>query len=347
MFKPNYQITNKILNYTNNITEARAIILNASLIPKWEVDLRQEALLRSTHASTSIEGNRLSFEEVSDLMLGRDVIAFGKDKQEVLNYCQALKVLNNLTAEQKPKLNNQDILKLQGIITKDVLADPKNCGRYRSGKQYVIVGNPKTGKITFRPPATKDVPKLMFNFINWLNDTKTNELHPVIKAGISHYEFVRIHPFMDGNGRTARVLATLILIRREFDIKRFFCLDDFYNSDRPRYYGALKTVNQETLDLTEWLEYFCEGVAVSIKAVKDKVIDLTGVKKQIALDKEQMAIVRFMRENEENEGKITNKQVRGLLKVSNKTAYNLLHSLIKDKVIISKGKSRNIYYVLR
>jgi len=344
MFKPNYKITNKIVSYLTLITEARNTILNATLIPKWEVDLRKEALLKSTHASTSIEGNRLSFNEVSDLMLGRDVVAYNKDKQEVVNYYRALEYLDSLMNEKKPKLDNKDILKLQDIITKNTLEDSKNCGRYRIGKQYVVVANRSTGKISFRPPATKEVPKLMFNLLNWINDPQTDEIHPVIKAGIAHYEFVRIHPFIDGNGRTSRALATLILIRRKFDIKRFFCLDDFYNVDRRRYIKTLQSVDPKTLDTTEWLEYFCEGVSVSIKAVKDKVIDLTGEKKQITLDKQQMAIVKFMRDNE---GKITNKQARDLLKISNKTAYNLLHSLIENNVTISKGQSRNIYYVLR
>jgi len=344
MFKPNYKITNKIVNNLTLITEARNTILNATLIPKWEISLRKEALLRSTHASTSIEGNSLSFEEVSNLIQGRDVIAFGKDKQEVINYYKALEYLDDLMTDKKPKLDNKDILKLQNIITNDVLDDPKNCGRYRVGKQYVVVANSTTGEISFRPPITKEVPKLMLSLLNWINDPKTNEIHPVIKAGISHYEFVRVHPFIDGNGRTARALATLILIRREFDIKRFFCLDDFYNLDRRRYIKALQSVDQKILDITEWLEYFCEGVSVSIKAVKDKVINLTGKKEQIALDKQQIAIVKFMRDNE---GKVTNKQARDLLKVSNKTAYNLLISLIKNNVITSKGQSRNIYYVLR
>ena len=68
-------------------------------------------------------------------------------------------------------------------------------------------------------------------------------------------------PFIDGNGRTARVLATLILFERGFDTRRFFALDDYYDSDRIAYYDALKSVNPKTLDSTRWLEYFCEGVA--------------------------------------------------------------------------------------
>ena len=68
--------------------------------------------------------------------------------------------------------------------------------------------------------------------VQWINSEEPKELEPVIEAGIVHYEFVRIHPFIDGNGRTERVLATSILYKRIFDAKQFFCLDDYYDSDR-------------------------------------------------------------------------------------------------------------------
>lgn len=349
MFKPNYTITNKINNYIAEIAEARAIIFHAPLIPKWAINLRREALLRSTYASTSIEGNKLSFEEVSDLMIGRDVIALVKDKKEVLNYFETLGYLDNLTIDKKPVIDNKDILTLHKKITKGTLENPKNCGQYRSGSQYVVVANRFTKEITFRPPETKEVPKLMDDFLNWINDPETNKINTIIEAGITHYEFVRIHPFIDGNGRTARTLATLILIRRGFDTKRFFTLDDFYNSDRPRYYKTLKSIDQKTLDLTGWLEYFCEGVNISIKAVKDKIIMLTGDKKreqgneQIAIDERQIRIFELLKK----QGKITNKEIQELLKVSNKTAYNLIEGLIKSNIIKKAGKGRGVFYVLR
>lgn len=343
MFEPNYKISETTLKYLKEITENRTVILNSPLVPKWDLKLRREALLNSTHASTSIEGNSLSFEEVSDLMIGRDVTALRKDKQEVLNYFEALEKLDKL---KDKNITNKDILKLHKTITKGTLENPDNEGKYRYGKQYVIVGNRFTRQVTFRPPQTKEVPKLMDNLIDWLNKEQ-GEIDPVIEAGLTHYEFVRIHPFIDGNGRTARALATLVLIKRDFDTKRFFALDDFYNSDRPRYYQVLKNIDPKTVDLTGWLEYFCEGVAVSTKAIKDKVMLLTGGKakagKQTAIDNRQMRIV----EQITKDGKITNKGVQELLKTSNKTAYNLLSSLVDTGVIKKMGKGRSTVYVLR
>jgi len=348
MFQPKYQITDLTLKFLTQISECRTIILSAKLIPKWELNLRKEALLRSTQASTSIEGNPLSFEEVSDLMIGRDVTALVKDKKEVLNYFKALEELNNLTFEKKSYLGNDDILHLHKIITKGVLTEKSHEGTYRSGKQYVLLRNRGTGEVTFLPPPTDRVPQLMNDLIDWINSNKSSVLDPVLEAAIVHYEFVRIHPFLDGNGRTARTLATLVLIRRSFDTKRFFALDDFYNSYRQRYYQMLRSVQQDDYDLTHWLEYFCEGVAMSMQAVKDKIESL-GNKldsvhdAQIALNFEQMKVVAFACKN----GSIKNKQVRELLKVSNKKAYQLLQELVELNVLKIKGAGRSLEYVSR
>ena len=98
--------------------------------------------------------------------------------------------------------------------------------------------------------------RVIKNLVEWLNSNENEEIDSVVEAGIAHYEFVRIHPFIDGNGRTARVLAALILYKRGFNTKQFFCLDDYYDFDRQAYYKTLQSVNQKTLDLTKWLEYF-------------------------------------------------------------------------------------------
>lgn len=346
MFKPNYQITDKTVRYLTEIAEARGIILNAPLIPKWELDLRRQALLNSTHASTAIEGNRLSLEEVSDLMIGREITAQARDKKEVINYFEALRFVDTLAS--KPNVTEKDILKLHRLITKDVLENPENSGHYRSGQQYVVVGNRITREITFRPPETKEVPRLMGELVEWLNSQDRERLNPVIEAAVTHYELVRIHPFIDGNGRTARALATLVLVRRDFDTKRFFALDDYYNADRRRYYEALQSVKPDSRDLTYWLEYFSEGVAISIKAVEEKVLDLTQGKtrepevKQIALDDKQIRVIELIRK----QGKATNRDIQELLGVSNKTAYKTLQALIEDKVIKSAGQGRSVFYIL-
>ena len=345
MFKPNFQYTGKIVNHLTQIAVARELILNSPLIPKWEVTLRREAIIRSAHSSTSIEGNRLSLDQVSDLAQGREVMATRKDKQEVLNYLKVLEDIEKLIDGKK--ITAPDILNIHKMVTQGTLEKPNDCGVYRN--RYVVVANRLTGEVIFRPPSNEDVQKLVNDLIEWLNSSDAKELDPVIEAGIAHYEFVRIHPFVDGNGRTARVLATLILYLRGFDTKQFFCLDDYYDSDRQAYYRALQNVDEKTLDLTDWLEYFVEGVRVSISVVKERVVRLSSErlrrskKGQIALTERQMKIVEHINLN----GKITNQEVRKMFKISNRAALDEINKLLNLEVLKPHGKGRGLHYILK
>lgn len=344
MFKPKFRYTHKIVNLLTKISTARELILNSPLIPKWEATIRRESIIHSAHSSTSIEGNRLSLEQVSELARGRDIMASRKDKQEVLNY---LKVLENLEKLTKGKeIAEQNILNIHKMLTRNTLENPSDCGVYRN--RYVVVANKLTREVIFRPPSNKDVPILMRKLVEWLNSSEAKELDPVIEAGIAHYEFVRIHPFIDGNGRTARVLASLVLFLREFDIKQFFCLDDYYDSNRQAYYKTLQSVDQKTLDSTKWLEYFVEGVNVSINAVKERVIRLSSERLrkakrgQIALTERQMRIVEFINQN----GKITIGDISKMFRITRQAALKEVSKLVDLGVVRLNGKGRGAHYTL-
>ncbi|MBU0702097.1 Fic family protein [bacterium] len=344
MFKPNFRYTNKIVRLLTRISAAREMILNSPLIPKWEVALRREAIIHSAHSSTSIEGNRLSLEQVSDLSQGREVMATRKDKQEVLNYLNVLENIENLT--KGSSIVEKDILSIHRMVTKDTLDNPDDCGAYRN--RYVVVANRFTGEVFFRPPQNEDVPILIKDLVAWITSDEAKELDPIIEAGIAHYEFVRIHPFVDGNGRTTRVLAALILYLRGFDTKQFFCLDDYYDSDRLSYYKALQGVNQETLDLTNWLEYFVEGINVSIEAVKERVVRLSSERLrkakrgQIALTERQMRIVEVINQN----GKITGGEIAKMFNITRQAALKEIGKLVKLEVVLLKGEKRGAHYVI-
>lgn len=344
MFKPNFQYSNKIVKNLTLIADARAIILNAPLIPKWEVSLRREALIRSAHSSTAIEGNPLSLEEVSDLAAGRDIMVRRKDRQEVLNYLEALEKVPEFA--QRVPLMSKDLLEIHKVVTKETLENSGDEGVFRN--RQVFVGNRITGEVTFMPPPTEQVPQLVNDFFEWFNCQQANEVDPVVEAGLTHYELVRIHPFIDGNGRTARIMATPVFYKRGFDVKRFFALDDYYDQDRRGYYMALKSIDQNTLNLTGWLEYFTEGVAVSIKEVKDKVIGLSKdikflkEKGQIALTERQMRIVERIIQSE----KITIGEVAKEFEISRQAALKEMNKLVELKVVRLKGKGRGAYYEL-
>ena len=344
MFKPNFTITNKILNYIAEISASREIILNAPLLPKWEVKLRKEAILKMSHHSTSIEGNRLTLDEVNKLLQGEDISAWEKDKKEVLGYIKVLEYINDLGEKSIDRITEDIILTIHKLNTQEILKKAES-GQYRRVEVAVVNGK---NNVIFQPPKASKVPFLMKEFVSWLNSKFVKELHPVLMSGIAHYEFVRIHPFVDGNGRTARALATLILYNRGFDTKRFFALDDYYNEDRSRYYAALQTVDLKTINITKWLEYFTEGVSVSMGRVRQSILDLSldkrlkNEKGPIYLDDRQMKILKYLQTNP----RITISQIQEMFDITRDTANRILRLLLDNTLIKRKGKGKATYYSL-
>jgi len=347
-FKPTYTITDKILNNISQIMAGRELIEHSRLIPKWELSLRKEARLHNAHSSTSIEGNRLTLEQVRALSEKKEVAASAKDKQEVLNYLQALDAIPKYA--KKKEIDIKLFLSMHKTITKGTLREEKDCGVFRDRQVFVgkriFDGTQLKEVVEYMPPDTKDVPKLTEEFLDWLSSEDAKKINPVILAGIVHYEIARIHPFIDGNGRTARLLATLVLYKSGFDHRRFFALDDYYNEDRSLYYAALKTAEKSKGDITEWLEYFAGGVLHSINRVKETIIKL-GVStkrdgaEQIELTPRQIKILEIIKEK----SRVSNKDLRVLFKISRQAILKEISKLVDAKIIKLIGKGRGAYYV--
>ena len=170
------------------------------------------------------------------------------------------------------------------------------------------------------------------------------------------YEIVRIHPFTEGNGRTARALATLLLFKEDYDVKRFFSLEEYYDEGIGAYYDALQSAsnqlitNESDRDLTSWLEYFIEGLAIEINRIKDKVkklsvdLRLKGRQGQIALNERQIKLIEYM----DQYGQITGGEWRELLPmVSDDTILREMKTLINKKIVRKKGSTKGAIYVLR
>ncbi|MBL7132367.1 MAG: Fic family protein [Candidatus Omnitrophica bacterium] len=346
-FEPKYTITDKILNNISQIMAGREVIEHSKLIPKWELKLKKEARIHNAHSSTSIEGNKLTLEQVKALSENREVVATGKDKKEVLNYLKALDLVPEYA--NKKTIDVKLFLKIHEIVTIGTLRDNKDCGVFRN--RQVFVGRRIFDGISFKevveymPPKTKDVPQLTAEFLDWLNSDKASGVNPVIFAGIIHYEIARIHPFIDGNGRTARLMASLILYKSGFDHWRFFALDDYYDENRPAYYAALKTAQTNKGDITRWLEYFTDGVLYSINKVKDFIVRMGLSPKieegeRIELTQKQIKILERIKEK----GKVSNKDLRDMFGITRQAMLKEISKLIDAKLIVLVGKGRSAYY---
>lgn len=339
MFKPRFIYTQKMVNKLLKINSARDFIINAPLVVEMEVSLKRDALLKSAHYSTAIDGNPLSLNEVDKLARGLKITAQKKAQQEVINYLNVLKNLDKYL--ENGNITKKSILKLHHHITNHTLEDTYTEGQYRTIP--VFVAN-NMGEVIFTPPSAYLVEEEMGKFMEWLNNLE--DLNPVIAAGITHYEFVRIHPFVEGNGRAARALVKLLLHKEEFDIESFFTLDEYYDSDVSAYYRALNSVDPQTRDLTLWLEYFLEGFLIAISHIKDQILLFSpdvSPQEQIKLSKKQMKIIEYIHLN----GQITNLEVKKLFNISRQGAYKDLRRLMDLNLIKKKGGSRSTYYVLK
>lgn len=349
MFNPKYRLTNKILFNLTAIAEAKGIIDRAKILPQQELRLRRQAVIRMTHHSTEIEGNRLNMNQVAALYAKKKINAPDRDIYEVKNYLNALKYIEKNVAEKKP-ITEKIILKIHKLVTNKTLA-PQFCGHYRPGPIYVVrsrFGMPQ--ETLYTGPDAKKVPQLVADFVTWLKESDKKEIHPVIAAAIAHLEIAAIHPFNDGNGRTARALATLLLYQRGYDFRRLFALEDYYNTDRPMYYKAInvgKNYEERRTDLTSWLEYFVKGFKKEIDDVKNKILPLAGqningnIKSQIYLTPEQLKIIDFL----DQLGRITARDVGDILSCPKRTAQLHLQKLKKIKMIKPVGGSKATYYI--
>jgi len=325
----------------------REVIEQAKLIPKWELNLRKEARIHNAHSSTSIEGNNLTLDQVAALAENKDVTAIAKDKDEVLNYLKALDSIPKYA--DKKIIDTKLLFGIHKILTTGTLRSQKDCGVFRDRQVFVgkriFDGTSFKEVVEYMPPKTKDVPRLVSEFLDWLNSAKTKEINPVVLAGFAHYEIARIHPFIDGNGRTTRLMASLVLYKSGFDHRRFFALDDFYDENRAAYYAALKTTQTNKGDISKWLEYFTDGVLHSIDKVKNFIEKIRRTPKiengeRIELTQKQIKILERMQEK----GKVSNKDLRNMFGVTRQAILKEISKLIDAKLIELVGKGRNAYY---
>lgn len=342
MYNPRFTITNKILKNIGAIEASREVIENAPLLPYWERKFQDDAILRTTHYGTHIEGNELSLTQVQKVLDGERIVARERDVQEVINYRKMIEFIG----KRKTATVDEDLLKeLHRIVVHRIL-DESNSGDYRN--REVVIRNSITGEVSFRPPKAIEVPWQMRELLHFINNEK--ELHPVLKAGIVHYEFVRIHPFLDGNGRMGRALSTFVLSSCGYDIRQFFSLEEHFDKGPNEYYGALQSVEKKSGDLTEWLSYFTECVAAELSKIKEQIENISKdvhMKKKLGgpvmLSDRQLKIIEYIQKI----GYFENKTFSSLFpKVSEDTVLREVQDLIKKRIIKKQGKTKGVRYVM-
>lgn len=348
MFKPKYTLTDSIVQDLSTISECKSIIDRARILPVAEIKLRRLALIRMTQSSTAIEGNALNLGQVEALVAGKKIDAPERDIYEVKNYLSALKYIEKIVKNNK-KINLKIFLKIHQLVTQNTLEKEKS-GFFRTGPVYIVrhfLGFNK--KVVYTAPLASKIPILVNDLISWLNEKETNNINPVILTGIVHQEIAAIHPFVDGNGRVARAISTLVLYQKGYDFRRLFALEDYYNLNRQQYYNAINTGSSyiKTKDLTNWLSYFTKGFKEEIISVKFKIqqISLKNLKgdlSQIFLNEDQQKIIDFI----DKIGKINTKDIVNILNIPKRTAQLKILKLKKLKIIKQVGKGPSSAYII-
>jgi len=351
VYIPKFTITNAILANIGLIEAAREVIDNAPLVPAWEKRFRDEAMVRTVHYGTHLEGNELSFSEAEKVLEGQKIVAKDRDIQEVINYRNVLRYIDQQVGLKDYK--EEQIKTIHGLTIHKLIPKSQS-GRFR--QTQVVLRNSQTGEIAFSPPKAAEVPGLVSDFLDWLNSEEQKAVHPVIRAGITHYTLAAIHPFIEGNGRTARAFATLVLFSEGYNIKKFFSLEEYFDKDAASYYSSLMQVSNQSeslarRDLTPWIEYFSKALSVELTRIRERVrklsVDLKLKKRigqQIALSERQMKLVEYLEEYKE----ITVPQARQILQmVSDDTILRDLKDLLKKGIVKKEGKTKAARYVMK
>ena len=274
-FEPHYTITPKIAKYLMRIQAAKEEVSRLPLTPIVLNFLRETARLNTTHYSTLIEGNRLTLEQI-ELVLNHKGHFPGRerDEREVRGYYAALEQMERWVTAGCADVTEKIIQTFHALVMADGKIKVKPTA-YRDGQNVIREGS--SGAIVYMPPEAKDVKPLMAAMVSWINGH--TDLPCPIVAGIAHYQFATIHPYYDGNGRTARLLATFIMHLGGYGLKGLYSLEEYYARNLNEYYQAISIgeshnyyLGRAEADITSWIEYFIEGMSVSFDSVLKQMV---------------------------------------------------------------------------
>jgi Fic family protein len=341
VFIPKFQITAALTKVLMDIEASRQAVSSLPITVPVLTSLRESARLISTHYSTQIEGNRLTQEQVGDVLHGGTFPNRERDEREVKNYYQALDFLDTLIKGNASHIAEQDIQTIHGLV----MEGKKHPTSYRDGQN--VIKDSSSGSIVYMPPEAKDVPLFMADLITWINEEVSKAELPVpIIAAIAHYQFATIHPYYDGNGRTARLLTSLVLHKSGYGLKGIYSLEEYYATNLQAYYNALTVGDSHNYyfgraeaDVSGWIIYFCEGMADAFATVRLKA---TEAAREVKTD--HSALLRELDQRQKQvlslfgrSRYITTREIADLLGIHTRTALNLCKKWVGNGFIIQHG----------
>lgn len=342
-FKPKFTITNRQTSAITQIERARGFLEAAQLSDDWVRDMGNKALVKEAHHTTHIEGTQLTLDQAERLWRGEAVPeADPDDTRELLNYRSAFEFVSACLDSGDP-ITEGLIREIHKKLVQGVRGGKADPGNYRCIQNYVA--NSSTGEVIYTPPSAVEVPIMMSEMVKWLNSDL--EIHPVLVSGIAQFQLVHIHPFLDGNGRTSRLLSTLCLYKAGYDFKRLFTISEYYDRDRPTFYRSIQSVRENSMDMTGWLDYFITGLETQMIEVKERgeqVIRKDVLVRKHSLNDRQSKALGFLLEHE----KMTIQDYERLCPdVNRRSLQRDLKGMLDKELVISEGATNQLIYVLR
>lgn len=252
----------------------RQVIMELPITVELLAGLRYSAQLSATHYSTQIEGNRLTQAQVEHVLAGAHFPGRERDEAEVRNCYKALEYVESVAADAG-LVDEETIRRVHGLV----MTGKTSASPYREGQN--VIRDAASGAIVYLPPEAPDFPALMSDLFAWIAEQlERRELPVPIVAAIAHYQYATVHPYYDGNGRTARLLATLVLHRGGYGLKGIYSLDQHYARDLGAYYKALSVgpshnyyMGRAESDITGFVGFFCQSMADALGAVRARAAE--------------------------------------------------------------------------
>lgn len=339
MFIPKYIVTNHLLGNIKRIAEIVTELNSRSFSDVVQMEMQRRAREISAFSSTSIEGNPLPLTDVKRILKNKPEHVRDSEK-EVLNYNRALVELDELIKKESISFDLDLLLQIQKTVTSGLI-EKNRWGKIR--KDPVFVNDPKTRQTAYLPPDHGEVDPLLKKMFDFL-EKNSKVIDPLILAGIFHKQFVIIHPFVDGNGRTARLATKVLLAKMGLDTFNLFSFENYYNQNVTKYFEKVGVLGnyydlKDKIDFTSWLEYFTDGIIDELLRVKKELERETATPDTVLKEYHQKIIDRI-----KEKGFITDREYSKLTMRAKPTRNLDLRKLIDLGLIVKVGKGKATYY---
>lgn len=349
MYEPKVTITAKLQNSLNSIEGICDLVRTIPVMPIIEERIQHEALVDTVYYTAKIEGNPLDIRTAERIGSKQLSMFEDEDSQTFANIYKVMDFIKHVAAETDIPINEEVIKQIHAFVIRDIPSQGSP-GVYKLEPNAIL--DNATKQHIFLPPNPSDTPKLMSELMVWLT-RKPLAIHPIIAAGVAHLELVAIHPFDNGNGRTARALADLILYRYGYSFRYLFSWVRKVGIDMDVYHRKLREVlgskYGDNNDATMWVEYFADSVAKSLDEKKPMLLNLhnyfveaENIGREKGFSRDQVHAMVYA----DFYGYVTTGVYMKATKLSRATVVKRLTEIVAAGIMRVKGKGRNVCYVL-